>query len=197
MIQNPPCIMVCFRSFNFLKALALGHSVLSSDCLQQSKHLGRWRSEEFRIWGDATLYQQVVEGRSWLKSADWWNRPSFSPCDSSMARSQTGKPLLTDFKIVVLGADLKRRGTCCNSLPYQLAQPSLGVYQAENLLDSHSSTQNNLDCLSCNDVRCAGDSTWTNKKSSLIHFMFVVLLDCNSVFRSWRSNIGITRWTDR
>jgi hypothetical protein len=189
--------MVCFRSFNFLKALALGHSVLSSDCLQQSKDFGRWRSEEFRIWGDATLYQQVVEGRSWLKSADWWNQPRFSPCDSSMAHSQTRKPLLSDIKVVVLGADLKRRDTCWNAAPYQIAPPSLGVYQAENLLDSHSSTPNNLDSLSCNDVRCAGTSTWNNRKGLLILVLLVVPLDCNSVFHSRRRNIEIASWTNR
>jgi hypothetical protein len=85
-----------------------------------------------------------------------------------MAHSQNRKPLLSDIKIVVLGADLKRKGTFWNALPYQLVQPSLRVYEAENLLDIHSSTQNNLDKLSSNDVRCAGDSTWNNHKSLLI-----------------------------
>ena len=144
---------------------------------------------------DSTLYQQVVEGRSWFKSADWWNQPNFSPCDSSMARSQTSKPLLADFKIVVLDADLKRKGTCSDNSPYEVAQHSLGVYQVENLLDIHSSTQDNLDCLSCNDVSCACQLDLEKLKSLLINLLF--FLDCHFVLHPRRRNIGITGWTDR
>ena len=127
-------ILVCLRTFSFLRARAHGLSILSSACLHEAKELGHWEYQSFRVWGDATLYGKVLEGRTpWFRDTDWWDKPNFSPCQSSIRASQEGKKLFDNLKFVVPESDPSLGRSSSNTWT---TEPILENYLPEQFLDT-------------------------------------------------------------
>ena len=126
-------VIICLRTFSFLRARALGISIVSSDCLHQAKESGHWQIDDFSIWGDATLYQRSIDGKTkWLRTTDWWNKPTVSPCQSTISASKQGKKLFDKFTIVVPKLGLETERVNRNTW---ITEPSLENYQAVQFLD--------------------------------------------------------------
>ena len=82
-------IRTCCRTFEFLKAQALGINVVSTDWVREIAETGSGLSPtNFGIWGDLQVYETAHavrhgnKGHDWLKRADWWDTDS-GPCTSA------------------------------------------------------------------------------------------------------------------
>jgi hypothetical protein len=161
-------IQVCFRTFEYLKARAFGWSVVSTSWLskESSDHLSETQRKGSKIWGDSTLYDQVLGGNSnyaWLQSTDWWNSPCTSPCESSVERIRDKKPLLYSFNIIVVDDGLKHATEAPPIIREETGMPSMEACGHEDALRS----------------------------SDAVHFQGLCSKDVSDEQRSQ----GITKWT--
>ena len=99
-------IHICRRTVPYLQARALGWSILSSQCLEETNdgsfHLSPEALSNHLVWGDEILYRTAVqEGRIYpsLQGAK-----AASPVRSSMERVQRGneEPLFANFSLVII-----------------------------------------------------------------------------------------------
>jgi hypothetical protein len=100
-------VQVCFPTYEYLKARALGRPIVSTQWLHKSNAEEQCSQEDYEIWGDLALYAKVVNGSPWLSAADWWAQTAISPCESSTKRSRGKESLLASFKFIVLDDDME------------------------------------------------------------------------------------------
>jgi hypothetical protein len=131
-------VKVCFRTFDYLKARALGYAVVSVKSLGGLSGDERFQSESCAdVWGDSTLYQQVLKGGNeycWLRSTNWWHSPGRTPCRSSIERGEKQNQMLSGLNIVLLDAGCSIGG---HTLDHSVASmPSLIDCSGEDALVS-------------------------------------------------------------
>jgi hypothetical protein len=100
----------CCRTFEYLKAIALGINVVDMDWIADREMEGS--EEQHRVWGDSQLWERIFEVKThdsspyaWLKSAPWWGTND-GPC-ATATRSRLGGsdvPLLSRYQVHVLPA---------------------------------------------------------------------------------------------
>ena len=99
-------MVICFRTFSYLKARALGFSIITTRSERAQN------DDSFGIWGDSILYDQVASKSNkdtWLHSTTWWkNSGMASPCLSSVERVLRGQKLLANFEFIIIDDGLKK-----------------------------------------------------------------------------------------
>jgi hypothetical protein len=114
------CVQVCFPTYKYLKARALGWPIISTRWLHNSNADEQCSQEDCEIWGDFSIYAAVVNGSPWLSAADWWTQTAISPCESS-----TKESLLASFKFVVLDDGMETSTREHDVIPDDVSLPSM------------------------------------------------------------------------
>jgi hypothetical protein len=143
-------VQVCFPTYEYLKARALGRPIISTHWLHKTNADDQCSQEDFEIWGDISLYSEVVNGSPWLSASDWWAHTAVSPCESSTTRSRGKESLLANFKFVVLDDDMET-STRKHVIPDDVSLPSMEECHQEMALAPNYDAP--FSTLSSHDVR--------------------------------------------